>query len=164
MMMVFPSSYLEAIKNYFNMTTYIETKICEINDVDFQSLISELCECLNFDKFDFKNRTMANLFSAVVTEGKKMDLRNLIASTILAKKVKTLELGSVLYCVCCELINRSGKAMDDMMGKTIFTVVKQCYKAINPPMIKAQRPTRLQIAHQFKTELIMRRRRNGSFL
>jgi hypothetical protein len=145
------------------MTKYVETKIVEIEDVDFQKLIAELCECVNWDREEFENKTLANLFNAFVMEKKVMNMQQLPTEQILSKKVKDLELGSAVHDVCCELALANGKPMDNFAGKTVFALIKQCYKAVNPLPIRAKKPTRLQRKHQFNTELINRRRSNGSY-
>jgi hypothetical protein len=145
------------------MTKYLETKISSIPDKDFQTLIAELCECFDWAEDEFENKSLANLFTIVVTEQKEMNLQKVLIDRILAKKVKEMALGSVIYGVCCELVNRKGKSMDDFAGKSIFTVIKQCCKVVCPPLSRTKRLTRLQIKHQRQTELIKRRRSNGFY-
>jgi hypothetical protein len=145
------------------MTKYLETKIFEIKDADFQTLITELCESVRMSDEGIENKTLANLFSAFVIEKKVMNLQNLPTEQILSKKVKELALDSVVHDVCCELALANEKPMDDLAGKTVFALIKQCYKAVNPSPSRTKKPTRLQSKHQFSTNLINRRRSNDSF-
>jgi hypothetical protein len=142
------------------MIKYVETKIIEIEDADFQTLISELCESVCMSDEGVENMTLANLFSAFVTEKKVMNLQQLPAERILSKKVKELKLGSVVHDVCCELASRNGKAMDDMLGKSVFALIKQCYKAVNPRFHRVKKPTRLEIDHRRRTERIKHLRKH----
>ncbi len=143
------------------MTNYLETKIGTISDNDFKILVSELCKCVCLAEDQFENKTLANLFTAIVTEKKKLDLRLVLIDRILATKVKQLALGSVVHCICIELVNRNGVNMDDYAGKTVFMLIKQCYKAVCPPLPKTKRPTRREREHQFKTDLIKRGRQTN---
>jgi hypothetical protein len=145
------------------MTNYVETRISEIPDVNFETMVAELCECFNWAEDEFENKTLANLFTAVVTEKKEMNLQQVLIDPILAKKVKELALDSVVYGVCCELVNRKGKSMDDFAGKSVFTLIKQCYKTVCPPLQRTKKPTRREMNRRRQTELIYRRRSSGSY-
>jgi len=140
------------------MTAYVETKIGLIDDPDFQSLIDELCECANWAKDDFENKTLANFFTAVVIEKKEITRLKVLIDPILRKKVKDLEVDSVVYGVCCELLSRAGKSMDDYLGKSVYAVVKQCHKAVCPKPSRPRKPTRRELEHQAKTKRILSRR------
>jgi len=145
------------------MNNYLERKISEIDDDDFQTLVAELCECVDWFEDEFENKTLANLFTALVTENKKLNLNKVLFSRVLAMKVKELAFNSVVEGVCCELASRKGKAMDDLAGKLVFTLIKQCYKAVCPQKLRPKRPTQLQKKHQLKTALILRRRSNDAY-
>jgi len=124
------------------MTNHLETKIGLIHDRDFKILVSELCECVHLAEDQFMNKSLANFFTAIVTEKKKMDLNNILIDRILAQKVKELALDSVVHGVCCELINRKRAKMDDFAGKKVFTLIKYCYKAVCPPLPRVKKPQR----------------------
>ena len=145
------------------MTNHIETRISEIHDVNFQTMVAELCECFDWDQAEFENKTLTNLLTAVVTEKKEWDLQKVLIDRILAQKVRELASDSVVYGVCCELANRKGKSMDDLSGKSVFILIKQCHKAVCPPLKRIKKPTRRQIEHRRQTALILRRRSNGSY-
>jgi len=145
------------------MTNYLERKISGIDDADFKILITELCGCVCLCEGEFENKSLANLLTAIVTERKKMDLQQVLIDWILTKKVKELALGSVVYGVCCELASRNGKPMDDLAGKSVFALIKQCHKAVCPALPRPKKPTRLQRKCQFTTALILSRRRNDSY-
>lgn len=124
------------------MTNHLETKIGMIQDKDFKILVSELCECVRLAQDQFENKSLANFFTAIVTEKKKIDLNNVLIDRILAKKVKDLALESVVRGVCCELVSRKGAKMDDFAGKKVFTLIKHCYKAVCPPLPRVKKPKR----------------------
>lgn len=145
------------------MTNYIETRISMIPDRDFKILISELCKCVGLAEDQFEDRSLANLLTAIVTERRKLDRHQIPIEQILAKKVKKLASDSVVYGVCCELLSRKGKSMDDFAGKPVFMLFKQCYKVVCPPLQRTKPPTRREINHRRQTELINRRRSNGSY-
>lgn len=145
------------------MTNYLETIIIGIPDEEFQTMISELCECFNWAKAEFKNKTLTNLFTAVVTEKKKWNLQNVLIDRVLAHKVREFASNSVVHGVCCELANRKGKSMDDLSGKSVFMLIKQCHKAVCPPLQRIKKPTRREIERRQRKELILRRRSNGSY-
>jgi len=140
------------------MTNYLETKIGTIVDNDFKILVSELCTSVCLAEDQFEDKTLANFFTAIVTEKKKMDLRLVLDDRILATKVKQLALGSVVHCICIELVNRNRENMDDYAGNTVFTLIKQCYKAVCPPLPKIKKPTRRERGYWLKTGLIKRGR------
>ena len=104
-----------------------------------------------------------NLFVIFVTKQKKPDLNRLPTDEILSRKVKDLILASAVYGVCFELVQHKGKAMDDFADKSVFVLIKQCYKVRRPKIVPGKKPTRLlQREHQFKTKLVKRRRSNNS--
>jgi hypothetical protein len=145
------------------MTNYLETKIDTIPDKDFKVLISELCKCVCLAEDQFKNRSLANLFTAIVKEKRKMDLDQIPVDRILAKKMKELPLDSVVHGVCRELVSRKGANMDYFAGRSVFTLIERCYKAICPPLQRTKKPTAREINGRRQTELIYRRRSNGSY-
>jgi hypothetical protein len=140
------------------MSNYVETKIGENTDEDFQTLVAELCGCLNWPKEEFENKTLANLFTMIVTEKKVLNLQVIPVDRILSTKVKNLPLNSVVHGVCSELVNRSKKNMDSFAGKTVFMVIKQCHKAVCPALTRAKKPTRRQLDYQLETKRILLRR------
>jgi len=143
-------------KTHKYMTKLIETKISEIKDRGYHIFVTEFCLCLNWDSTEFQNKSLANLFSAIEMEGKTPNLNLIPYNSILSQKVKELPLDSAVYCMCSELISRSGKAMDDLIGKSVFQVVRKCYKSVNPTMRRSKRSTRL-----CDSAIISRRHRCG---
>lgn len=141
------------------MTRFIETRISDIKDRGYHAFIAEFCLCLEWDSSEFQNKSLANLFSAIEMEGKTPNLNLIPCDSILSRKIKELPLDSAVYCVCNELANRSGKAMDELVGKSVFQVVRKCYKSVNPPMRRSKRSTRLQQCHALNSIIISRRRR-----
>ena len=116
------------------MANYLEMKIGAIPDKDFKIFVSKLCRCVCLAEDGIEKMSLANLFTAIVTEKKVMNLQYVEFDGILATKVKNLPLDSVVHNVCCELVGRKGSNMDHFAGKMVFTLVKQCYKAVCPPL------------------------------
>ena len=145
----------------FRMTNYLETRIGTIPDTDFKILVSKLCRCVCLVEDGIENKSLANLFTAIVAEKKAMNLQYVEFDGILATKVKSLALDSVVHCVCCELVSRKGSNMDHFAGKTVFMLVKQCYKAVCPSLPRPKKPTRRESKYQLMTKVIIQRRRNG---
>src|ERR1035441_7081314 len=144
------------------MDHYLIKKIGDVDENDFQTFVAELWACFDLSDEGIEHLTLANLFSDFVTEQKKPDLNRLPTDKTLSRKVKELILGSAVYGVCLELARHKGKAMDDFAGKSVFALIKQCYKSAVPALSRAKKPTRLQREHQFKTKLAKRRRSNDS--
>jgi hypothetical protein len=145
------------------MTNYLETRIGTILDKDFKTLISELCKCVCLAEDQFENKSLANLFTAIVIEKREMNLQYVLIDQILATKVKTLALGSVVHDVCCELVSRKGTNMDYFAGRSVFNLVKHCYKAVCPPLPRIKKPTRRERSIHLRANLIKRGRESGSY-
>lgn len=123
------------------MTNYLETKISQIVDADFQTLITELCGCVGLAEDQVENMTLANLLTAIVKEKKKMALQNVAISLILETRIRKLSADSVVYGVCCELVRLKRSHIELFVGKSVFTLIKQCHKAVCPPQGRAKKPT-----------------------
>jgi hypothetical protein len=134
------------------MTNYLETKISAISDKDFKIFISKLCRCVCLVEDGIEKLSLANLLTAIVE-----------FDGIFATKVKNLALDSVVHSVCCELVSRKGSNMDNFAGKTVFMLVKQCYKAVCPPLHRPKKPTRRERANQLRANLIKRGRESGNY-
>lgn len=148
-----------------NMGHCLIKKIDEVDDDDFQTFITELCVCFDLSDEGVENESLLSLFSAFVTEQKKPDLKRLATDQILSQKIKELALESMLHDVCSALMQKygNGKGMDDFAGKSMFALIKHCYKSAVPKPSGPKKPSRLQKAHQFKKELIRRGRESGSY-
>jgi hypothetical protein len=144
------------------MANYTQTKICAIEDSDFQSMIAELCHCVVLGKDQFVNETLFYLFMAIVRQKRTITKQHLPTDGILTRKVDKLPTDSVIYEVCREMVNQKRTHIESFDGKTVLTLIKQCYKAFCPPLSRSKKPTRREIAYQFQTELIKRRRKAGS--
>jgi hypothetical protein len=145
------------------MTSRLETKIGTIHDKDFRILVSKLCLSVDLDEDGTENMSLINLFNIFVKEKKVMNRRLNAFDGILAVKIKDLALDSVVHCVCLELVTRKEANMDDFAGKTVFTLVKQCYNAVCPALQRPKEPTRRELAIKLKADLIKRGRASGSY-
>jgi hypothetical protein len=144
------------------VTNYTQIKICDIPDKDFQLMVAELCHCVVLGKDQFVNQPLSYLLMAIIREKRQMTKLHLPIDGILTTKVDKLSTDSVVYCVCREMANQKRTNIESFDGKTILTLIKQCYKAFSPPPPRSKKPTRRERDYLFKTELIKRRRRNGN--
>lgn len=140
------------------MNLLIETKICEVKNREYQVFVNEFCICLKWDAAEFQNKTLANLFSAIEMEQKVPDLGLILSDSILSQKVRNFPLDSPVYRVCRELAYRSGKAMDDLIGHSVFQVVRKCYKSVNPPARRMKKGSSLHRYHSLNSQINSRRR------
>ncbi|MGD0743653.1 MAG: hypothetical protein ABSA45_00725 [Verrucomicrobiota bacterium] len=152
------------IAKKFNITVminYTQTKICEISDPDFQSMIAELCRCVFLGQDQFVNQPLSFLLMAIVREKRAMTRQHLPTDGILTMRVDKLSPGSVVYDVCQEMVNQKGAHIESFDGKTVLSLIKHCYKAFCPSIPRLKKQTRRESEYQFKMDLIKRRRKNG---
>jgi hypothetical protein len=123
---------------------FIEMKISEIADSDFQSLVTELCHCVSLDREQFINQPLSFLLMAIVRENRAMTRQHLLVDGILTMKVDKVSTDSVLYQVCKELANFKGMTVEAYGGKTILSLIKNCYKATCPKLLR-QKTRKLNI-------------------
>jgi hypothetical protein len=157
----FPVSPLYESPPTITMTNYTQTKVCEIPDSDFQSMVAELCHCVNLGKDQFDNQPLSYLLMAIGREERALTMQHLPTSGILTRKVDKLSPDSVVYHVCSELVNLKGTNIVAFDGKTVLSLIKHCHKAHCPRPIRSKALTRRKSSYLFKTELIERRRKNG---
>ncbi len=98
---------------------------------------------------------------AIIAEQREILLANILNSQILALKMDKLPLDSPVYRACKELIELKGLHVDSFCGKSVFNVIKKCYKAVVPKQSKERKLTRGQVNHRSKVAVIMQRRKNG---
>jgi hypothetical protein len=143
------------------MSNYLETKIREIPDGEFQKMVTELCHCINFGRDQYENQPLSYLLMTIDREKRKLTIQHSPIIGLLGKKVDSLPPDSVVYQVCCELARRNNRPIEYFDGKTVLTLVNQCQKRLCPKPIRAKRLTRSQRLHAFDTFLIDQRRKNG---
>ena len=145
------------------MTNYTETKVREILDSGFQSMVSELCECVQLDRDQFVDQPLSYLLMASAREGRALTRQHLAIDGILTTKVDKLPYDSVVHCVCRELANRAGTHIEAFDGKTVLSLIKCCRKACCPQPPRPKKLTRRERNRRFEADLILRRRENGVF-
>ena len=143
------------------MTNYTETKVREILDSGFQSMVSELCQCVNLGRDQFVDQTLSYLLMASVREGREMTRQHLATNGLLTTKVDKLPYDSVVHCVCRELVNRAGTHIEAFDGRTLLSLIKHCRKACCPAPSRQKKLTRRESRRRVQVELIERRRSNG---
>ena len=143
------------------MTNHLNTKGCEIDDLQFGSMVAELCHCTDLDIEEFQNRSLSFLLMAIGREKKALTRQHLPGNGILTTKVDKLVLNSVVYDVCRELVNLKKTHIESFDGKTVLSLIKHCHKVLCPRLSSPKKLTRRESRYRFATELIKRRRRNG---
>ena len=124
------------------MTRYLETKICEVPDENFQLLIEELCLCAGWEPTQFENHTLRFLLMATGKEARELSLQHIPFKGVLTTKVDKLKHESVVFNVCEELVRVKRSHIEAFDGKTVLSLIKHCYvvfwKIPKPP--KRRRP------------------------
>jgi len=144
------------------MTNYLETKISDIADPDFQTMVKELCHCVAWDPTQFGDRTLRFLLMAIGKEDPKcLSEQYLPAPGILTRKLDKLSPESVVYHVCWELVNLNRTRIESFDGKKVLSLIKTCSKIYCRKLVRAKKLTGNQLRHEFQTALIVRRRQNG---
>ena len=142
------------------MSNYVETKISQINDPDFQALISELYEGLNWGPDDFHERPLSFLLIEWERYEKKLTLDHVARPRMLATKVNNLIPGSVVHRVCSELARLNNNVIDAYERMTVLTLIQRCRKRLYPKIPRVRKPTKSQVNYEHQIDLIKRRRRN----
>lgn len=145
------------------MTNYTETKVREILDSGFQSLFSELCDCIQLDRDQFVDQPLSYLLMASVREAKALTRQHLAIDGVLTTKVDKLQYDSIVHCVCRELVNRAGSHIEAFDGKTVLSLINQCRKACAPIPPRQKKLTRRESNRRFQRDLIEQRRQNGVY-
>lgn len=138
-----------------------QIKICEISDPAFQAMITELCDCVFLSNDDLVNQSLSFLLMAIVKEKRVLTKPDLLGGGVLAKKVDDFSTDSAVYQVCQEMAKRNKTEIESFDGKTIFYLIKDCFKSFSPPLSRSRKQTQRESDYQFQTELIKRRRRIG---
>jgi len=63
---------------------------------------------------------------------KKLTLLHVPTSRILQTRVDKLVYGSVVYCVCEELVRLNNTLLDEFYGKKVLILINRCYKVFCP--------------------------------
>ena len=145
------------------MINYLETKICDVPDAGYQSMVATLIECVGFHPDDFTNQRLSFLLTEIGRGRKALTRARLAVDGILTKKVDKLSPDSVVYHVCLQLAKLNGTSIEAYDGKTVLSLIKNCHKIYCPPPPRAIKPTRRERSHQFTTDLIKQRRKNGVY-
>jgi hypothetical protein len=126
------------------MTNYLETKICDIGDPDFQTMVGELCHCVAKSRAEFNNVTLRFLLMAIGKEDPKcLSEQYLPGPGILTIKVDSLLPDTVVFHVCRELVHLNKTIIESFGGKRFFLLSKRVLKCIgaSPRERESQRET-----------------------
>jgi len=143
------------------MTNHTEINISKVEDPDFQSMIAELCQCLNFGTAEFQDKKLSFIFMVMVQDGKSLAGSDVSASKILGRKVGTLAPDTVVYQVCQELADKIQTDIESHAKKTILSLINHSYKSYSPPPSRLETPSLAQIRYAEKTRVIKLRRKNS---
>jgi hypothetical protein len=143
------------------MTNYLNTRISEISDPKFQSMVTELCHCVDLTRTQFEDQALSFLLMAIGREERTLSKQHLPTSGVLTMKVDHVPAGSVVHDVCWELANLNKTHIESFDGKSVLSLIKKCYKKCCPRAIQPKKSTRRVNSCMFTTDLINRRRLNG---
>lgn len=141
----------------------LNTSLSKIDDEQFQTMIDELCLGLRINKEEVFNQSLFYLFGVMARENKAMMKDYFPIETVLAMKVNSLQPNSVLYEICTELARLNNSIIEAFYGKSVLHLIKSCGKRLSPKPLRRKRESRRERAYRHMTELIMSRRKNGSF-
>ena len=124
------------------MTRYLETKIREVYDEEFQFLIDELCQCAGWEREEFDNHTLRFLLMATGKEVRALSHQHFPFKGVLTTKVDKLRPESVVFHVCQELVRLKHTHIEAFDGKTVLSLIKHCYVVFwqRPKPPKRRRP------------------------
>lgn len=116
------------------MRNYLETKIRDIDDPDFQSLVDELCQCIGFARDEFDNQRFSFLLMVIGRERRESRLlrKYLPVERILGRRVDKLHPDSVVYEVCKQLATINNTILEAFGGARVLTLIKRTYKIFCP--------------------------------
>jgi hypothetical protein len=143
------------------MTNYLHIRISEISDPSFQSMVTELCHCVDLNRTQFEDQALSYLLMAIGKEQRTLSIQHLPTSGVLTMKLDQFPADSVVYRVCWELANLNGTHIESFDGKTVLSLIKKCYKKFCPRATQPKKSTRRANSYAFTTDLINRRRLNG---
>ena len=108
---------------------HLETRICDIDDHDFQAMVDELCECVGKNRAEFINLRFSFMLMAIVKEDPKcLSKQYLAAPRILTQKVDKLSPGTVVFQICKELVDLNRLHIESFDGKMVLSLLKKCSK------------------------------------
>ena len=145
------------------MTDYLEAKICDVTDASYQSMVAALIDGVGFHPDDFTSQRLSFLLAEIGRQRKALTRAHLAVDGILTKKVDKLLPDSVVYHVCLQLAKLNGTSIEAFDGKIVLSLIKHCHKFYCPTPPRARKPTRRERSHQFTTDLIKQRRKNGDY-
>ena len=145
------------------MTKYLDAKICDIRDLEFQAMVTGLCHCSGLSQSEFVNDSFRFMVMAIVKEDAKcLSEKYLPVPGILTRKVDSLSPDSIVHHVCRELVEWNRSGIESFDGKKVLSLIRKCSKVCCPKLPRQKKLTRNQLRYRSQTDLILLRRRNGS--
>ena len=117
----------------------IDTPICDVFDENFQAMVRDFCIGLGLEFDEFEDHRFSFLLNHLDKQGRKFDASHFTGIGCLAQKVHTIPADTVLYEFFSELADLRGKDIDMFYGRTVLSLIKDCYKSANPPL-KRKKP------------------------
>src|ERR1041385_1798598 len=115
---------------------YIETKIGQIADADFQSMITELCLGANWDPVEFNERSLSFLLMAMIRENRALTQQHLPIRGILTTKVGRIPYDSPVYHTCRELATLCGAPLDAFERKNVLSLINAAIRFYKSRFLK----------------------------
>ena len=145
---------------FYAMTNYLEAKIADLaaQNKDFKSLTRELCDGVNWDPAEYSGQSLATLLVRIVQEDKALTIQHVAVPRILATRVDKLIYGSVIYCVCDELLKPTNKRIEAFGRRNVLAVIKERCRFLRSTLLRQRKPRKSQFKHHHTTDLIKRAR------
>ncbi len=144
------------------MINYLDTKICEIEDKQFRSLIEELCLGIGYLQEEFVSEPLRYMLMVIVKEKRSLATSCFPLPGVLTTRVSKLAPDSVVHAVCRDLTYAAKTSIELFDNKTVLSLIRNTYKATCPPLPRQKAPKKFQRKYQAEIDLINRRRKNGS--
>ncbi len=129
-------------KGFRAMTNYLETRMSEIADFDFQKLIDELCFCVDLPRDDFHDQRLSFLLMAIGREGRTLSAQHTAMPGILTTSVHKLSHDSAVFQVCNQLAAVNRTNIESFDGKTVLSLIKKCSKIYSRELARAKKARR----------------------
>jgi len=142
------------------MTNYLEAQIADLaaRDEDFKSLIRELCDGVSWNSAEFYGQSLATLLVRIVQEDKALTIQHVPLPRILPMRVNKLNYGSIIYCVCNELLRPTNKRIEAFDNRNVLAVINERRRFLRSTLLRQRKPRKSQLKHQHTTDLIKRAR------
>ena len=142
------------------MSTYLHTKVRDIEDNDVREVMVELCHCARWDLARHEGGTIFHLLSSLFLErADTLSVEYVPSPSWLETKTRKVTSEPILD-FCRELTALKRTTLEAYDRKPVLTLIKECFPQLGQPPASPQREEPSDFERE--TRLIVQRRRNGS--